>query len=113
MPDVVYNHLGPEGNYLGVFSDHYFTTRYENDWGESLNFDGSNSGPVREFFVTNGRYWIEEFHFDGFRFDATQSIVDSSKEYIVGEIGRAARAAAGDRSLILVAENEPQETKLV
>jgi maltooligosyltrehalose trehalohydrolase len=111
--DVVYNHLGPEGNYLRVFSEHYFTDRHENDWGDSLNFDGPHSEPVREFFITNGRYWIDEFHFDGFRFDATQSIVDSSSEYIVGAIGRAARLAAGDRSIILVAENEPQETKLV
>jgi maltooligosyltrehalose trehalohydrolase len=111
--DVVYNHLGPEGNYLRVFSEDYFTDQHENDWGDSLNFDGRNSGPVREFFITNGRYWIDEFHFDGFRFDATQSIVDSSSEYIVGAIGRAARIAAGERSIILIAENEPQETKLV
>ncbi|MEP6709990.1 MAG: malto-oligosyltrehalose trehalohydrolase [Verrucomicrobiota bacterium] len=111
--DVVYNHLGPEGNYLRVFSDDYFTDRHENDWGDSLNFDGQNSGAVREFFITNGRYWIDEFHFDGFRFDATQSIIDQSDEYIVGAIGRAARAAAGERSIILIAENETQETKLV
>ena len=112
--DVVYNHLGPEGNYLRVFSEDYFTDQNEkNDWGDSINFDGPNSGPVREFFITNGRYWIEEFHFDGFRFDATQSIVDSSSEYIVGAIGRAARIAAGERSIILIAENEPQDTKLV
>ena len=81
--DVVYNHFGPEGNYLRVFSDDYFTDRYENDWGEAINFDGENSGPVREFFITNARYWIEEFHFDGFRFDATQNIYDASDEYIV------------------------------
>src|SRR5204863_3135724 len=111
--DVVYNHLGPEGNYLRVFSDHYFTDRHENDWGDSLNFDGPHSDPVREFFISNGRYWIEEFHFDGFRFDATQSIIDSSEEYLIGAVGRAARDAAGDRSIILIAENEPQETKLV
>lgn len=111
--DVVYNHFGPDGNYLGVFSDYYLTDRYENDWGQSLNFDGPNSGPVREFFITNACYWIDEFHFDGFRFDATQDIIDSSNEYILGAIGCAARAAAGDRSLILIAENEPQETKLI
>ncbi len=111
--DVVYNHLGPEGNYLRVFSGDYFTERYENDWGDSLNFDGPNSKPVREFFITNGRYWIDEFHFDGFRFDATQDIRDNSNEYIVGEIGRAARVAAGKRSIILVAENEPQQAKLI
>ena len=111
--DVVYNHFGPEGNYLSVFSGDYLTHRQKNDWGDSINFDGPNSGPVREFFITNGRYWIDEFHFDGFRFDATQSISDQSDEYIVGAIGRAARATAGERSLILVAENEEQEAKLV
>src|SRR6266404_4887477 len=111
--DVVYNHFGPDGNYLGVFSDDYLRRERGNDWGDSINFDGKNSGPVREFFITNGRYWIEEFHFDGFRFDATQSINDESDEYIVGAIGRAARLAAGDRSIILVAENEPQEAKLI
>lgn len=111
--DVVYNHFGPDGNYLRAFSEDYFTPKHENDWGESINFDGPNSGPVREFFIANGRYWTEEFHFDGFRFDATQDVHDESAEYIIGAIGRAARAAAGERSLILVAENEPQETKLV
>jgi maltooligosyltrehalose trehalohydrolase len=110
--DVVYNHFGPEGNYLSIFSGDYLTHR-RNDWGDSINFDGPDSGPVREFFITNGRYWIDEFHFDGFRFDATQSISDQSDEYIVGAIGRAARASAGERSLILIAENEEQEAKLV
>ena len=111
--DVVYNHFGPDGNYLGLYSGDYLHSELANEWGDSINFDGENSGPVREFFITNGRYWIEEFHFDGFRFDATQSIHDNSDEYIVGAIGRAARLAAGERSIILVAENEPQETKLI
>jgi maltooligosyltrehalose trehalohydrolase len=111
--DVVYNHFGPDGNYLGLYSDDYLHRERGNDWGDSINFDGENSGPVREFFITNGRYWIQEFHFDGFRFDATQSIHDQSEEYIVGAIGRAARLAAGSRSIILVAENESQEAKLL
>jgi maltooligosyltrehalose trehalohydrolase len=111
--DVVYNHFGPSGNYLGVYSDHYLTKRHENDWGDSINFDDPQSGPVREFFITNARYWIDEFHFDGFRFDATQNIIDESKEYILAEIAQAAREAAGERSVIFLAENEPQETKLV
>jgi maltooligosyltrehalose trehalohydrolase len=111
--DVVYNHFGPDGNYLAVYSNDYLTRENENEWGDAINFDGPNSGPVREFFITNGRYWIEEFHFDGFRFDATQSIFDKSDEYIVGAIGRGARQAAGKRSLILIAENESQDTKLV
>src|SRR6202048_698058 len=111
--DVVYNHFGPDGNYLGAFSGDYLHRERGNDWGDSINFDGKNSEPVREFFITNGRYWIQEFHFDGFRFDATQSIFDKSDEYIIGAIGRAARLAAGKRSLILIAENESQETKLI
>jgi maltooligosyltrehalose trehalohydrolase len=111
--DVVYNHFGPDGNYLGVYSNSYLTREKENDWGDSIDFDGPDSEPVREFFITNGRYWIEEFHFDGFRFDATQTIFDNSDEYIVGAIGRAARNAAGTRSIILVAENERQEVKLI
>jgi len=111
--DVVYNHFGPDGNYLGVYSDDYLTRENENDWGDSINFDGANSAPVREFFITNGRYWIDEFHFDGFRFDATQSIFDKSDEYIVGAVGRSAHKTAGSRSIILVAENERQETKLI
>src|SRR5256714_5635157 len=111
--DVVSSHFGPDGNYLGVFSDDYINRERPNEWGDCINFDGRNSGPVREFFITNGRYWIDEFHFDGFRFDATQSIHDGSAEYIVGAIGRAARETAGERSILLVAENEPQETKLI
>jgi len=111
--DVVYNHFGPDGNYLGVFSDHYLRRENANDWGDSINFDGPNSGSVREFFITNGRYWIEEFHIDGFRFDATDGIFDNSDEHIIGAIGRAARQAAGERAIILVAENERQEVKLI
>src|SRR5438094_4432505 len=110
--DVVYNHFGPDGNYLGVYSDDYMNRERENEWGDSINFDGENCGPVREFFITNGRYWIEEFHFDGFRFDATHAIRDRSSEYIIGAVGRAAREAAGSRSIILVAENDLQEAKM-
>ena len=111
--DVVYNHFGPDGNYHGEFSKDYFSTKYKCEWGDPLNFDGENSGPVREFFVSNARYWIDEFHFDGFRFDATQSINDASERHIIAEISAAAREAAGRRSIYMVAENEPQETKLV
>jgi maltooligosyltrehalose trehalohydrolase len=110
--DVVYNHFGPDGNYLAAFSDDYLIRDKENEWGNAINFDGPNSGPVREFFITNGRYWIEEFHFDGFRFDATHTIRDQSSEYIIAAVGRAAREAAGSRSIILVAENDLQEAKM-
>jgi maltooligosyltrehalose trehalohydrolase len=111
--DVVYNHFGPDGNYLGAFSDDYLTRGNENEWGDAVNFDGPNSEPVREFFITNGRYWIEEFHFDGFRFDALHAVRDRSGEYIISEVGRAARKAAGARSIILIAENDRQEARMV
>jgi maltooligosyltrehalose trehalohydrolase len=111
--DVVYNHLGPVGNYLRQFSPSYFTDRYDNEWGDAINFDGPDSGPVREFFIANAGYWIDEFHFDGLRLDATQQIYDRSPEYVVTAIGRRAREAAGRRQIVLVAENEPQDSRLV
>jgi maltooligosyltrehalose trehalohydrolase len=111
--DVVYNHLGPDGNYHACFSDGYFTDRYENEWGEAINFDGDGAEPVRDFFTSNAAYWVEEFHFDGLRLDATQSMHDASDEHVIAAIVRAARAAAGERSILVVAENEPQHTRLV
>lgn len=110
--DVVYNHLGPDGNYLKNFSPHYFTDRYENEWGEALNFDGEESGPVREYFVTNAGYWIEEFHLDGLRLDATQQIFDQSPENVLAAIGKRVREAARGRATLVVAENEPQDARL-
>jgi maltooligosyltrehalose trehalohydrolase len=111
--DVVYNHFGPDGNYHGVFSDDYLVREKENEWGNAINFDGPNSEPVREFFITNGKYWIEEFHFDGFRFDATHAIRDESTKYIIGAVGRAAREAAASRAILLIAENDLQEAKMI
>src|SRR5204863_1107641 len=111
--DVVYNHFGPDGNYVGCFSDGYFTEAYENEWGEAINFDGPDAGPVREFFIANASYWIDEFHFDGLRLDATQQIFDESADHILKEIALTARRTAGSRSIYLVAENESQHTRLV
>jgi maltooligosyltrehalose trehalohydrolase len=108
--DVVYNHLGPDGNYLSAFAKSYFTDRYANEWGEAVNFDGPDAGPVREFYLANAAYWISEFHFDGLRLDATQSIHDSSDHNIIAEIGDVARNAAGKRRIVLIAENEPQHS---
>jgi maltooligosyltrehalose trehalohydrolase len=111
--DVVYNHLGPDGCYLPKFSPHYFTKKYRNDWGESINFDGEQSSGVREFFAENAAYWIDEFRLDGLRLDATQSINDESNPHILRTISDRARAAAGDRPIFLVGENEPQDVRLV
>ncbi|MBZ4416410.1 malto-oligosyltrehalose trehalohydrolase [Myxococcus sp. RHSTA-1-4] len=112
--DVVYNHLGPDGNYLARFSPGYFNPKYPNEWGDPTNFDdGDAAGPSRDFFVQNACYWIAEYHFDGLRLDATQSLYDASPRNIVGELIERARAAAGGRDVLLIAENEPQDVKLV
>ncbi|MBY3753684.1 malto-oligosyltrehalose trehalohydrolase [Azospirillum formosense] len=106
--DVVYNHFGPSGNFLSRFSPDYFTTRYKNEWGDALNFDGPNCGPVREFFQANAAFWVDEYHLDGLRLDATQQIFDRSTPHIIQEIGQAVRGAARGRGTLLIGENEPQ-----
>jgi maltooligosyltrehalose trehalohydrolase len=111
--DVVYNHLGPDGAYLKKFTSSYYTDRYVNDWGEAINFDGDESAGVREFFCENAAYWIDEFHLDGLRLDATQSLHDSGERHIIADITASARAAAPGRQLVIVAENEPQDADLV
>jgi len=111
--DLVYNHLGPDGNYIPVFSDKFFNNRKMTDWGIAINYDGEQSRPVREYYIANACYWIEQFHLDGFRFDATQAIVDSSPKHLLAEITEAARKAAGKRSIYIINENEPQQTHLV
>jgi len=114
--DVVYNHLGPDGNYLRAFSPAYFTDKYKTEWGEAINYDGSDSGPVRDFFAGNAAYWIDEFHLDGLRLDATQNIYDDASDpskHILVEIGRRVRAAAKGRSTVITAENEPQHPQIV
>jgi len=110
--DVVYNHLGPEGNYLARFAPRYFSGE-RTEWGDAINFDGADAAPVREYFLTNARYWIEEFHVDGLRLDATQQIFDDSPRHIVAEVTDAVRAASGSRRTIVVGENEPQEARLL
>ena len=111
--DVVYNHVGPDGNYLARFSPDYFTDRYPNEWGEALNFDGERSGCVREFFIANAGYWIDEYHLDGLRLDATQQIFDASAEHIIAAITRRVRQAARGRVTLIVGENEPQHVRLI
>jgi len=110
--DVVYNHLGPDGCVFARYASDYFARR-ATEWGDGLNFDGPNSDPVREYFSSNAAYWIDEYRLDGLRLDATQSIHDSSGDHVIALIGRCARAAAGDRQIILIAENEPQDVRLI
>jgi maltooligosyltrehalose trehalohydrolase len=111
--DVVYNHLGPDGCYLREFSDSYFTDRYENEWGDAINYDGDECEAVRDYFAGNAAYWVDEFHIDGLRLDATQQIFDATSPHIIAEVSRRVRDAAKGRRTIIVAENEPQHTKLV
>jgi len=108
--DVVYNHLGPDGNYLKAFAEDYFTNKYENDWGEAINF---SSPPVREFYAANAACWIGEYHFDGLRLDATQDIHDTSEEHIIAAITSRVRQAGEPRKIYVVAENEPQHSWMV
>jgi maltooligosyltrehalose trehalohydrolase len=108
--DVVYNHLGPDGAYHKEFSEGYYNRhRDKTEWGDALNFDGENSGPVREFFIANAGYWIEEFHLDGLRLDATQAILDDSEPHIFAALARHARRKAAGRSILLIAEDESQD----
>jgi maltooligosyltrehalose trehalohydrolase len=110
--DVVYNHLGPDGNYLTKYSDGYFKQTKTTDWGEAINFDEGDCIPVREFFTTNAAYWIHDYHLDGLRLDATQNIYDSGPSHIIKEIALSARDAARPRDIIIIAENEPQAAAL-
>ena len=109
--DVVYNHLGPDGNYLREFSPAYFSTRHRTEWGDALNFDGHRSAAARELILANVACWMSEYHLDGFRLDATQSIFDDSPRHILADIARCARDAAPGRTVLLLAENEPQDVR--
>ncbi|MFL5348006.1 MAG: malto-oligosyltrehalose trehalohydrolase [Hyalangium sp.] len=112
--DVVYNHLGPDGNYLSQYSQGYFNAKYPNEWGDPTNFDdGEAAGPSRDFFVQNACLWISEYHFDGLRLDATQSLYDASPTHIIRELVEKTRATVGSRSILLIGESEPQDVRVV
>ncbi|HEX6638004.1 MAG TPA: malto-oligosyltrehalose trehalohydrolase [Steroidobacteraceae bacterium] len=107
--DVVYNHFGPEGNYLPKVSPEFFTDTHETPWGAAINFDAAHSETVREFFVQNALFWLREFHLDGLRLDAVHAIRDDSGRHILDEIARRVRRAVVDRPVHLVLENEENE----
>lgn len=112
--DVVYNHLGPEGNYLSRFG-HYFTTQYHTPWGAALNYDGPHSDPVRAFAIENACQWIRDFHFDGLRLDAVQTIVDHSAYHLLAELQDAVQRVARDanRSVVVIGETNQNDIRLV
>jgi malto-oligosyltrehalose trehalohydrolase len=108
--DVVYNHFGPEGNYLHLYARDFFNPRHETPWGAAINFDGPGSRTVRDFFVHNALYWLEEYHLDGLRLDAVHAIRDDSSPDIVEEIADAICAGPGrDRHIHLILENDRNE----
>ncbi|ACA21055.1 malto-oligosyltrehalose trehalohydrolase [Methylobacterium sp. 4-46] len=110
--DVVYNHFGPAGNYLHAYAKTFFTERHQTPWGAGINFDGGESGRVvRDFFLHNALYWIEEFHADGLRFDAVHAILDDSHTHFLAELASRIRAAAGDREVHLILENEANQAR--
>lgn len=110
--DVVYNHLGPEGNYLSQFSPYYFTDRYHTPWGDAINYDGPNSHWVRKYVIDNACYWVNEYHIDGLRLDATFKIYDSSEPHVLEELTQAVRSTvAGDRRVVLIAETSENNVR--
>jgi maltooligosyltrehalose trehalohydrolase len=112
--DVVYNHLGPDGNYLRAFSPHYFTDRHHTAWGDALNVDGPSSRSVRDFFIANALHWVHEHHLDGLRLDATHAIIDDSLTHLIAELAATVRASLpADRHFLLIAENEQHDPAIV
>ena len=112
--DCVYNHFGPEGNYLAAYAPQFFNPAHPTPWGSAINFDGEGSRTVRDFFVHNALYWIEEFHLDGLRLDAIHAIADDSSTHIMEEIERAIAAGPGHgREVHLVLENDRNESSLL
>ncbi len=110
MLDVVYNHFGPEGNFLSLYAPQFFSDRHHTPWGAAINFDGDGSRTVRDFYLHNALYWLTEFRLDGLRFDAVHAIHDESTPHILAEIARAVRTGPGrERPIHLVLENAANE----
>lgn len=110
--DVVYNHFGPEGNYLNLYAPQFFNAGHPTPWGAAINFDGPQARPVRDFFIHNALYWLEEFNFDGLRLDAVHAIADRSQPHIVSELAAAVRNGPGrGRHVHLVLENDLNQAR--
>ena len=110
--DVVYNHFGPEGNYLYSHAPQFFTDRHKTPWGDSINFDGPQSRTVRDFFIHNAIYWLTEFHFDGLRLDAVHAIPDNSTPDILTEIAERVRESVDPgRHVHLILENDSNQSR--
>lgn len=111
--DVVYNHLGPDGNYLRAYARRYFTDRHKTPWGDAVNYDGEGAAQVRALVLENVEMWIRDYHIDGLRLDATHAIVDDSEPHLLREIAEHARAAGEGRTILLIAEDGRNDARLV
>jgi maltooligosyltrehalose trehalohydrolase len=112
--DVVYNHFGPEGNYLNSYAPQFFTDRHRTPWGHAINFDGPDSRAVRDFFIHNALYWLTEYHFDGLRLDAVHAILDDSTPHFLTELAETIRnGMEPDRQVHLILENELNQAHLL
>jgi maltooligosyltrehalose trehalohydrolase len=112
--DVVYNHVGPEGNYFSEYGP-YFTDKYRTPWGKALNFDGPDSGPVRRFFIENAIYWLENYHFDALRLDAIHAIFDFGASHFLADLGQAVQCLANrlGRQIHLIAESDLNDARIL
>jgi maltooligosyltrehalose trehalohydrolase len=110
--DVVYNHFGPDGNYLRVYATDYFTDRHSTPWGDAVNYDGPNSAQVRHFVLQNVRYWLEEYHLDGFRLDATHAIVDESPRHLLAEIAEVVHGLPERRAVVIAEDHRNLVTQI-
>ncbi|HYH17392.1 MAG TPA: malto-oligosyltrehalose trehalohydrolase [Azospirillum sp.] len=112
--DVVYNHFGPEGNYLNAYARPFFTDRHHTPWGAAINVDGEGSATVRDFLIHNALYWLEEYRFDGLRFDAVHAIIDDSDRRFLNELAERVQATIGrTRPVHLVLENDDNASRLL
>ncbi len=115
--DVVYNHFGPEGNYLYVYAKQLFTERHHTPWGAAINYDGPGSRPVRDFFINNALYWLQEYHFDGLRLDAVHAIADDSQQHILTELAVRVHASIAatepGRHVHLILENDANQARFL
>ncbi|RKH65843.1 malto-oligosyltrehalose trehalohydrolase [Corallococcus aberystwythensis] len=111
--DAVYNHFGPDGNYLRAYSPHYFTGKHHTPWGDAVNYDSEGSRFVRSLVLSNVEMWIRDYHADGLRLDAAHALVDDGQPHLLAEIVERAHAAASGRRVVVIAEDERNERKLV
>jgi malto-oligosyltrehalose trehalohydrolase len=110
--DVVYNHFGPEGNYLNSYAPQFFTDRHKTPWGNAINFDGFESRTVRDFFINNALYWLTEYQVDGLRLDAVHAIIDDSTPHILTELADEVRSSVEpDRHVHLILENDHNQAR--